>query len=408
MRQRRYKLLGGIFLVAGTTIGAGMLALPVITGFAGFLPSVALLLLFWIYMTYTALLMLEVNLSLEHNVNLITMAKRTLGRPGEWVGWLTYLFLLYSLTTAYLAGSGPIIIEFVKSLTGYTMPAWSGSLPLFAIFGYFVYKGTRSVDYLNRVLMFGITLSFIVLVWLLAPHVKSDLLLHTDSKYLLIAVAIIATSFGFHIIIPSLTTYMERDIPKLKKTIWIGGLIPLVIYIIWEFLTLGIIPVRGNSSIAEGYEQGLNGATLLAESLDNTVDLVASFFSFFAIVTSFLGVSLSLFDCLGDSLKIKKTSSGRAILFVLTFFPPLVFALSDPRAFLTALEYAGAFGVVIMLGLLPALMAWSNRYWRHQKSPYQVPGGKVCLILAIIFSISVILLELANKAGLITINLFRN
>ncbi len=402
MKQNESALLGGVLLVAGTTIGAGMLALPVITGFAGFIPTILLLVLFWVYMTYTALLILEVNLSMENNSNLITMAKRTLGRPGEWISWVTYLFLLYSLTTAYLAASGPIIIECVQALTGYTMPAWSGAIPLFAIFGYFVYQGARSVDYLNRLLMAGLALAYIALVVFLAPHVQFNLLMHIDTKYLLITVAIIATSFGFHIIIPSLTTYMNRDVYSLKKAIWIGSFVPLAIYVIWEFLSLGIIPLSGANSISQGYTEGANGAHLLAESLKNSsIALIARFFSFFAIVTSFLGVSLSLFDCLGDSLRIKKTSGGRILLFALTFLPPLVFALSDPRAFLTALEYAGAFGVVILLGLLPALMAWSNRYWQRRESPYQTRGGKLCLILVIAFSVLVMLLELANKVGLI-------
>lgn len=101
------QLIGGILLVSGTTIGAGMLALPVSTGLAGFIPSIILLFVFWLYMTYTAFLMLEVNLWMGPHTNLISMAKNTLGTIGEGVSWLTYLFLLYSLTTAYVAGAGP-------------------------------------------------------------------------------------------------------------------------------------------------------------------------------------------------------------------------------------------------------------------------------------------------------------
>ena len=38
------KIIGGTLLVAGTAIGAGMLALPVLTGMAGFVPSLFLFL----------------------------------------------------------------------------------------------------------------------------------------------------------------------------------------------------------------------------------------------------------------------------------------------------------------------------------------------------------------------------
>lgn len=400
--KKHSALIGGILLVSGTTIGAGMLALPVITGFAGFLPSVLLLIAFWIYMTYTAFLMLEANLWMDKETNLITMAKRTLGRGGELLSWLTFLFLLYSLTTAYIAGSGSIVIDVVEASTGYVMPAWASSLPLLLIFGFFVFQGTRSVDLVNRILMSGLVIAYAAMVIFLSPHVDAAKLQHTYWRDILIAVSVVATSFGFHIIIPSLTTYMHHDVKKLKQAILTGSLIPLLVYIIWEFLALGIIPLEGPHSIKEGYALGSNGATLMSDLLGHsTLATIARFFSFFAIVTSFLGVSMSLLDFLADGLKIKKTPQGRFGLYLLTFVPPLLITLYDPRAFLSALEYAGAFGVVTLLGLLPALMVWSGRYIKKYTSSYETPGGKAGLVVIIVISVAVILLEIANKSGLL-------
>lgn len=387
--------------MSGTTIGAGMLALPVVTGFAGFFPSLALFVAFWIYMTFTAFLMLEVNLWLGPHTNLISMARQTLGKWGEAISWITYLFLLYSLTTAYVSGSGPIVTDVVQSLTGYHMPVWAGSIPLLLIFGYFVYKGTRSVDYVNRLLMMGLVIAYGLLVVFLTPYVEGRLIEHSDPKYLFIAVSVVATSFGFHIIIPSLTTYFDRDIPLMKKAIFIGSAIPLVVYIAWEFLSLGIIPLEGKNGIIEGYAKGANGAHLLSAILGNSaIALCARFFAFFAIVTSFLGVSLSLTDFLADGFKIKKDRGGRALLYLMVFMPPLAFTLTDPRAFLNALEYAGAYGVVVLLGLMPALMVWSGRYHRHFQSTFKTPGGKIALLCAMLISILVIGIEIANKSGI--------
>ncbi|HPE84919.1 MAG TPA: aromatic amino acid transport family protein, partial [Chlamydiales bacterium] len=57
--------LGGIFLVSGTAIGAGMLALPVMTSVMGFIPSMVLFLVCWICMLITAFFFLDVNLSVR-------------------------------------------------------------------------------------------------------------------------------------------------------------------------------------------------------------------------------------------------------------------------------------------------------------------------------------------------------
>lgn len=399
------KVIGGILLVAGTAVGAAMLALPVSTGMAGFVPSVFLLVIYAILMTFTALLTLEVNLWVGEGNNLISMAKMTLGRWGQVTSWLLYMFLLYSLTTAYIAGTGPLMLEAFKIMTGVTLPSWTGSIPLLAIFGFFVYKGARSVDIVNRVFMIMLIIAFFVLVVFLTPHVNVELLEHADWRYLLMGVSVVATSFGgCHIVIPSLVHYLDRDVKKLRLVVLIGSFIPLVVYIIWQFLTLGILPLAGEYGIWNGYQNGSNGAYLMAEFLQHsTLSLVAQFFSFFAIITSFLGVSLSLFDFLASGFKIKKTRAGRCLLYVMTFLPPLLITLVDPRAFLSALEYAGAFGVITLLALLPALMVWSGRYRLFLVEPtgFQAPGGKIALAMTIVLSVAIIVYELANKLGLI-------
>lgn len=402
--DHRHRLMGGILLVSGTTIGAGMLALPIVTGFAGFWPSIFLLIGYWLYMTFTAFLMLEVNLWMGEHANLITMAKQTLGNGGKILSWIIYLFLLYTLTTAYLAGGGPILLEAFEMLTGWQLPFWLSPFPLLFVFGFFVYQGARSVDYVNRMLMLGLAISYLLMIIFLTPHIEISLLEHSNWGAVGLAVSIVSTSFGFHIIIPTLTDYLHRDIKQLRWVLILGSLIPLLIYISWEVLTLGIIPLHGPQGLIEGYQKGVDGATLLGMFLKKTeLSLLARLFSLFAIITSFLGVSLSLRDFLSDGLKIQKTPNGRLILYLLTFAPPLLITLIDPRAFLNALEYAGAFGVVTLLGLFPVLMVWRGRYVQHRQSVFRTPGGQWALGVAFIISLSVIGLEIANKTGYLTL-----
>ncbi|MDB6080860.1 MAG: tyrP-E, partial [Chlamydiia bacterium] len=64
---------------------------------------------------------------------------------------------------------------------------------------------------------------------------------------------------------------------------------------------------------------------------------------------------------LRDGLHTKDTSKNRALLGLLVLVPPLLVALTNPKIFLVALNYAGGFCTVILFGVLPALMAWRRK-----------------------------------------------
>ncbi|MFA6916319.1 MAG: aromatic amino acid transport family protein [Parachlamydiales bacterium] len=396
------KFLGGILLVAGTTIGAAMLALPVSAGVAGFIPSLVLFICFWLYMTYTALLFLEVNTWSGQRTNLLTMAKMTLGRPGEAISWTAYLFLLYSLLTAYIAGSSAIISDLLTST--FNIPplgAWCG-IPLVLLLAYLLLRGTAHVDYWNRFLMIGLAVSYSAMLIMLSPYVETEKLIRSDWPTAFSVVSVVATAYGFHIIIPSLYSYMHGDIKILKWTLLIGSFIPLVIYALWQMIALGIIPFEGANGLLQGYQKGANGATLLANAINTPVlSLIAQLFSFFAIVTSFIGVALALCDFLADGFKLQRTHTNNLMLVCLVFIPPFLIAITYARAFLTALEISGAYGVVFLLGLMPALMVWRGRYIQKRFEGYAAPGGKITLIAAMLFSFLVIGLEIAKSLSLL-------
>lgn len=388
------RLFGGILLVSGTSIGAGMLALPVISSFAGFIPSFFLLGITWFFLFVTSLLLLDVNLAFPGEINLITMAGKTLGVWGKVVCWITYLLLLYSLTAAYISGSSPLFIEAVQYATDITLPEWLGPFPLLILFGLFVYMGTGPVDWVNRFLMFGLILTYFLLVVFLPSHIEPALLKHVDTTAMWVAIPVLITSYGFHIIIPTLTTYLNHDKKRLRLALFIGSLIPFLVYTLWEFLILGVVPLTGEYGLIQAYIKGQTGASSLTHVLENAwITTIARSFSFFAIVTSFLGVSLSLSDFLTDGFHMKRFSLGREFACLLTFVPPLIFVLTYQRGFLLALQFAGIF-VAILLCILPAFMAW--------KLPaYKTGLRRFILILVILISFGVITLDLLEEVGVL-------
>ena len=95
-----------MLIVAGTTIGAGMLALPIASAGLGFNTALALIIASWLLMTYTALLMLELHQYAPRDATLNTLAKRWLGKRGQYVANFSMIFLFYALCAAYIAGGG--------------------------------------------------------------------------------------------------------------------------------------------------------------------------------------------------------------------------------------------------------------------------------------------------------------
>lgn len=389
---------GAVLLVAGTTIGVGMLGLPVTTGFSGFFPSILLFLICWMFMLFTGFFFVDINCSIPGNINLTTMAKKRLGPWGKALSWVVYLLLLYSLMAAYISASAPLFSTAFQELFGINLPLNAAKFLLPLVFGGFIYLGTRGVDVVNRLLMGGLVLSYLLLIAFLPSHIEVKLLEHVSWSPFLYAAPVVLTSFGYHIIIPSLTNYIGHDRKGLYMVVLIGSLVALFVNILWQFLVLGVVPLAGPDGLAAAWKSGIPITASLAKIVSSPlVQAGAYFFSFFAIITSFLGVSLSLADFLTDGLKLKKSWEGRLLAMLLTFVPPLIFVFSYQRGFLLALEYAGAF-VAILLIFLPAAMVWTLK----KPGFYQSFWGRVMVISSILFSGLIIVINILIRWGFFT------
>ena len=80
-----------------------------------------------------------------------------------------------------------------------------------------------------------------------------------------------------------------------------------------------------------------------------------SWFSHFAVITSFLSVGLGLAHFLVDRFKFGNTAVGRAKSVALAFVPPLFGSMVAPYGFVSAIAYAGLF-VAFSFFVIPALM----------------------------------------------------
>lgn len=387
-----FKLLGSILLIVGTSIGAGMLALPIATAQLGFFGTVGLLLVCWSVMTAGAFLLLEVNLWLPQNSNLVSMAKLTLGRWGQGVAWVAYILLLYSLLCAYISGGSDLLRHLLES-AGMTISLGWAAFLFTVIFGGIVYLGIRAVDYVNRGLMFFKLGAYVILVSILLAFVN---LPHLEAGHFITGITsgtawmVTMTSFGFATIVPSLRIYFAGDVAKLRKAILIGSLVPLVCYIAWVMVIMGIIPLDGDQGLIQILHSNTSTSdlirTLSVSANATSVTALTKFFTSVCVLTSFLGVALCLTDFLADGLRLEKVGASNTLISLLAFVPPLVIVLFWPNMFIRALAYAGVY-CLILLVIFPALMVIRGRAKHRGTAHYTTPFGWVLPALLLIFSI---------------------
>lgn len=376
-------LLGAICLVAGTAIGGGMLALPVLTAAGGFWPATLIYLLCWLFMLATGLIVVEIFLWNKNEMNFVTMAQSTLGLAGKIVAWILYLFLFYSLTVAYISGGGAIVVDALDILFKVKINPCLGPLIFTLIFAPFVIIGPLLTGRINVILMLGLIVSFLLFVILGIKHVETGYLTRGNLGLALLATPVVFTSFGFQGSVPTITQYMGRNRRKTAIALIVGTFIPLLVYIVWEWLILGVVPPEG---LEDALKQGQSAVYPLRNILHVPwLFTIGEFFAFFAIVTSFFGVTLGLIDFLRDGLKLQKTFQKRFLLGLLVFLPTLAFAMVNPCVFLNALHYAGGIGCALLLGLLPLLMVWQGRYKQGHLGQRLLPGGKPLLIFLMLF-----------------------
>nr|WP_314740349.1 aromatic amino acid transporter [uncultured Haemophilus sp.] len=396
------KTLGSTLIVAGTTIGAGMLAMPLTSAGIGFGFTVVLLVGLWLLLCFTALLFVEAYQTVDSDAGLGTLAEKYYGTFGRVISTAVLIIFLYAILSAYVSGGSSILGAFLPTIVDAETTTRIAGVIFTVLFGSFIVVGTTSVDAVNRIIFATKILTFILVLGLLLPKVTVGHLLATpiNNALLISAMPIFFTSFGFHGSIPSLNKYLEGNVKALRISIVVGTAIPLIAYVLWQLATHGVFSQTEFLAILER-DPTLNGLAEAAHQITGSsiIGVIVRIFSALALITSFLGVALGLFEALEDLLKRVHVNAGRKTLGLLTFLPPMLFALFYPQGFIAALGYAGqmfAFYAVV----LPIAMVWRLRR-QNPDLAYRVKGGNASLIIALVIGVFIVIVPFLIQQGLL-------
>ena len=388
--------IGAVFIVAGTAIGGGMLALPIVSAKLGFLPVLMLILVTWLIMCWSSLLTLQINLIISPGCSFLRMTSACLGTTGRLLGTLSFLFLFYALLAAYVSGAALFLKSYLEQYQ-----LFHGSIKGYNVFvaiavALILITGVGAIDRINRVLFIAMTACFVMVIsFLLFPAKMSTLLIKADySPALAFAVLpVIYTAFGYHGCTTPLIGYVGKKPGTLRWVFIVGSLLPLLAYILWLVVSLGILTPHQREMLSS-----TDSIAYLVNMLSQQSGSAAWFlpvlniFSGFAILTSCLGVALGLFDYIYSFVGKDGHFRTRLIAGILTLTPPLLFAIFYPNAFVAALGYA-AIPLAFIATILPVSMMLELRRKGH------IFSNKGFYIVGIIFAVLVIAAQLSVTWG---------
>lgn len=345
----------------------------------------------WLYMAVSGLLIAEANLYVrqqkdQEEAGLLATIAYLLGKGGAIAAGILYIFMHYALLVAYTARGGDILAMAARNLAWLplpTVPLWWGHVWFAALLAGLLYFGSETfVAQFNSVLLGGVIAAFMGLVGLTVGGLEGgwiDRSFHLPMMPVAVSwqalgtvVPVMLVAFVFHNVVPVVAKRLEGNKPKICQAILWGSFIPLLMFLVWNAVILISVGEAAGDPI-ELLRQGANSPR---------IGLAISVFSELAVATSFIGFVYGLMGFLEDVLP-PGVSQNNGAKFALVFLPPIVFSVLSPTVFFDAIEVAGAFGVSLLFGVLPAVMVWKLRYVVCEAALVPetlVPGKKVMLV----------------------------
>jgi hypothetical protein len=282
-------------------------------------------------------------------------------------------------------------------------------------------------------------------------QVDPALLAHVDVPAVVPALPVMVLSLVYHSVVPTVCYQLGCDLSRIRTALLLGSALPCLMFIAWSAVILGSVPYDAAAAASASGATFDPLAVLRAsgDSFGSTVRLFSllavctSFVGFYYGLTDFFADVLG-FDTkgvgssdggeqnmavlepkvakkalavreeeeeeekgqeeaaapitalrtpgekalLGAPTTALRTPGEKALLGALTLLPPLGFAVGDPSIFFSALDNGGTYGVMTLFGILPAAMAWAQRYGEGRDpdtafAEEALPGGKLTLLAMI-------------------------
>jgi tyrosine-specific transport protein len=356
------QMWSAISLVSGTAVGAGILAIASVSLRPGFVPSTITLSGCWVLMVCVGFSIAEITCNIAQSgcgatdFGILSITEHVFGlNSARGIGF-AYAVFHYTLLIAYIAEAGSILSSVCQ------LPDLLGPVVFTLVMGGIIASSsTEVVNMLNNCLFVVVVLTFLGLVCMGVTSVNTSNLAYQNYSVMGPTIPILLISLVFHNIVPTVCSTLQYHRRSICAAITMGSLIPLVMFILWNAIILGVVH---DYSTAAHSETLIDPVQILLEASpahSRTLGRVlVTVFSEAAVITSFIGFVIALMEFFADMFPGR--SKKDPWLYLLVLLPPLLIALGNPGIFLNALDAAGAYGITLMFGILPVTLTLKLRY----------------------------------------------
>ncbi|KAF0910581.1 hypothetical protein E2562_003017, partial [Oryza meyeriana var. granulata] len=343
----------------------------------GFVPSATCMVTCWAFLVIEALLLAEINVHLRRKkgkdvgdggqlevISLKSMAQETLGEWGGNLAAAAYLFLSYTSMVAYTSKSGEVLS---RVIAGVPEPVSGGAFT--AALALLIAAGSTGVtDKVNQLLTF-VMIGLLLTIEVSAVAFGAGLTLpaNTNWEQVPATLPVIIFTLVFHDIAPVICGYLGGDLVRIRLSILVGSIVPLLSLLVWDDIALSLstdldgfdildmIKTEWSYTVVETFSLLAVGTSLIGTLLG------ASQF-FIEQMTNLVSSSAQGHEEEGTHRGAKTAVENRRLGYIaagVVVAPTVLIASTVPNSFSIATDIAGGYCMTILYGVLPPLMAWA-------------------------------------------------
>ncbi len=370
----RHKFWVAVTTLVGTIIGAGILGIPYVVAKAGFLVGFILMVVLGIAFIFLNLFAGEVVLRTKEQHQLTGYAEKYLGRNGKRVMTFTLLFAIYGALTAYLIGEG----ETLHAIFQWGEPFYY-TLLFFILGVVIVWKGMRSTGKAELILISLLFLVVVLIAFFSSQNLDGDNFTFFDFSKFFLPYGIILFAMMGSPAIPEMQEVLGQDRHLMKKAIIVGTAIPILLYIVFTVVIMGLVGLDQFELLAPNERIATVALSMYAHPL---LGLLANILAVVSMFTSFLTLGTALAEVYEYDYAL-----SRSISLLLTFAIPLIIVVFNLTTFMAVLGITGALAGGLD-GILITLMYWKAKIKGERKPEYELPvhttiGSMLILLFAL-------------------------